>query len=86
MEEKRHYTPGDREVEEESRRTRRLQVAVSLAMNIIGQSNLTLEEASELVAATKRLALRLFPDKEATFDLIYRPRLQRVLMERYRLH
>lgn len=85
MEEKRPYSASDSEVQEESRRARRLQVAVSLAMNIISQSNLSVEEAAELVAATKRVALRLFPDKEATFDLIYKPRLQRLLVEKYRL-
>lgn len=86
MEEKRYYTLADHEVQEESRRARRLQIAVSLAMNIISQGNLSLEEASKLVAATKRVALRLFPDKEAAFDLIYKPRLQRLLVEKYRLH
>lgn len=85
MEDKRRYTLADHEVQEESRRTRRLQIAVSLAMNIISQSNLPLEQACQLVAATKRVALRLFPDKEATFDLLYKRKLQRLLVEKYRL-
>ena len=85
MEEKREYTLADREVQEEIRRARRLQFAVSLAMNIIIQGNLTVEEACALVATTKQVALRLFPDKEATFDLLYKPKLQRLLVEKYRL-
>lgn len=85
MEETRHYTLADREVQEESRRTRRLQIVISLVMNIISQGNLPLDEASQLVAAAKRVALSLFPDKESTYDILYKPRLQRLLTEKYRL-
>ena len=38
-------------------------------------SEASVEEASELVAATRQFALDLFPDKGHTFDLLYRPRL-----------
>ncbi|MFQ5817970.1 MAG: hypothetical protein ACE5H2_08455 [Terriglobia bacterium] len=72
-------------IQEESRRIRRLQVTLRLVMNLISQSTLPFEEASELVAATRRVALTLFPDKEKTYDLIYQPRLQRLLREKYRL-
>ena len=77
--------PTEAEIQEESRRARRLQIMVGLVMNVIGQGNLSLEEASELVASTKRAALNLFPDKELTYDLIYKPRLQRLMVEKYRL-
>jgi hypothetical protein len=75
-----------REREEESRKIRRLQVVISMVMSVIGQDpNMTLEEASELAAGAKRAALAMFPDKELAFDLIYRPRLQRLIRERFRL-
>lgn len=77
--------PTEAEIREESRRVRRLQIMVSLVMNVISQGNLSLEEASELVASTKRAALNLFPDKEMTYDLIYKPRLQRLMVEKYRI-
>ncbi len=74
------------EREEEARKIRRLQVMISMVMSVIGQDpNLTVEEASELAAGAKRAALAMFPDKELTFDLIYRPRLQRLIRERFRL-
>ncbi len=77
---------GNREREEEARKIRRLQVMISMVMSVIGQdSNLTLEEASELAAGAKRAALAMFPDKELAFDLIYKPRLQRLIRERFRL-
>ena len=75
-----------REREEESRKIRRLQVMISMVMSVIGQDpNLTVEEASELAAGAKRAALAMFPDKELAFDLIYKPRLQRLIRERFRL-
>jgi hypothetical protein len=75
--------PTDTEILEESRKVRRLQRAVNLAMNIIRQTDMPVEEATEIVAATRRYALRLFPDKEQTYDLIYQPRFQRLLAEKY---
>lgn len=75
----------DEAIEEESKRIRRLQFTVRLAMNVISQGNLPFEEASELIAATRRVALTFFPGKEKTYDLIYKPRFQRLLGEKYRL-
>ncbi|OFW42219.1 MAG: hypothetical protein A3J28_06370 [Acidobacteria bacterium RIFCSPLOWO2_12_FULL_60_22] len=77
--------PSEAEIQEESQRARRLQFLVSLVTSVIGQGNLPIEEASELVASTKRAALSLFPDKELAYDLIYQPRLQRLLREKYRI-
>ncbi len=77
-------TPG--ELAEENRKLRRLQIMMSMVMATISQDpNMTVEEASELVANTKRAALALFPDKEFAYDIIYKPRLQRLMRERFRL-
>jgi len=71
---------------QEARQIRRLQVMISMVMSVISQdSNLTLEEASELAAGAKRAALAMFPDKELAYDLLYKPRLQRLMNERFRL-
>jgi len=75
-----------RDMEEESRKIRRLQLMMSMVLSVIGQDpNLTVEEASELAAGAKRAALAMFPDKELAFDLLYKPRLQRLMRERFRL-
>ena len=72
---------------EELRKIRRLQVLMNMVMSVISQdANLTVEEASEMVADAKRAALAMFPDKELAYDLIYKPRLQRLMRERFRLH
>jgi hypothetical protein len=74
------------ELADEAKRLRRLQIMVSMVTSVICQDpNLTIEEASEMVANTRRAALAMFPGKELAYDLIYRPRFQRLLAERYRL-
>jgi hypothetical protein len=72
--------------EDEPRKIRRLQLMMSMVMSVISQDpSLTVEEAAELAARAKRAALAMFPDKELAFDLIYKPRLQRLMKERFRL-
>ena len=83
-----HFSPSQspEEIEEESRKIRRLQMVVNMVSQVIAQdAALTVEEASEMVADTRRLALGMFPEKELAFNLIFWPRLQRLMRERYRM-
>jgi hypothetical protein len=74
------------EAADEARRIRRLQIMIGMVMSVIGQDpNLSLEEASELAAGAKRAALAMFPEKEFAYDILYKPRLQRLMNERFRL-
>jgi len=76
----------DDQEKDEARRIRRLQVMMSMVTSVISQDpGLTVEEASELAAGAKRAALAMFPDKELAYDLLYKPRLQRLMRERFRL-
>lgn len=81
--------PGDQspqELVEERRKIRRLQMVVNMVSQVIAQDpSLTVEEASEMVADTRRLALGMFPEKELAFNLIFWPRLQRLMRERFRM-
>jgi hypothetical protein len=71
---------------EERRKIRRLQLMMDMVMSVIGQDpNLTVDEAAEMVADSRRAALAMFPDKELAFNLLYKPRLQRLMRERYRI-
>ncbi|MBI4380726.1 MAG: hypothetical protein HY574_06010 [candidate division NC10 bacterium] len=74
------------ELKDEERRLKQLRLVVGLTMSVISQTNVSFEEASQMVTATRQFALRLFPGKELAFDLIYQPRLRRLLAERFRLH
>jgi hypothetical protein len=74
------------EKQEEGRKIRRLQMMVNMVSQVIAQdSTLSVEEASEMVADTRRAALGMFPDKELAFNIIYWPRLQRLMRERFRM-
>jgi len=74
------------EKEQEARNIRRLQLMMSMVMSVISQDrDLTVDQASELAAGAKRAALAMFPDKELAYDILYKPRLQRLMNERFRL-
>lgn len=74
------------ELQLEAQKIRRLQIMISMVMSVISQDpHLTIEEASELVAGAKRAALAMFPDKELAYDILYKPRLQRLMNERFRI-
>ena len=66
---------------EEERRLRYLRALVDLTANLIMQGRLDRTEADEFVEATRRQILQLFPDGESTYDLIYRPRFERLVRE-----
>lgn len=84
--ERRQEPQSQAEIADENRRIRRLQIMISMVMSVICQdSSLTLEQASELVANTKHAVLAMFPDKEFAYDILYKPRLQRLMRERFRL-
>jgi hypothetical protein len=71
---------------DEGQRIRRLQFMMNLVMQVIAQDpKLTFEEASQMVADSRAAALAMFPGKELAYDLLYRPRFQRLMQERYRL-
>ena len=76
----------DLQREEEARKIRRLQMMMDMVMSVISQDgSLTVDQAAELVADSKRAALAMFPDKELAYNIIYKPRLQRLMRERYRI-
>lgn len=77
---------SETELHEEQRRLRRLRLLVDVTAQVIAEDeNLTLCEAIRLVEAARTAATRLFPDKGDTFDLVIRPRLERILHERFGL-
>lgn len=74
--------PSEQEIFEENRRLRWVRTIVDLTMAVLQQEPMSLCEALALTRAAKQSVLRLFPDKEATYDLIYKPRFDRVIRER----
>ncbi len=77
--------PTQDQIDDESRRIRRLRILVRLTIESIAGGDLSAEEAAGMVAATRRAALEMFPGKERAFDLIYKPQFQRVMNAVYGL-
>ena len=74
------------ERDEEARLLRRMQMMMSMVMQTIAQDgSLTIDEASQMVADAKTAALAMFPGKELAYELIWRPRFKRLMVERFRL-
>jgi len=73
----------EREVRDENRRIRFLRFVVDLSILSIQQSDLSVEEAFQVVEDVKKAILGLFPGKEEVFELVYRPRFYRVIQERF---
>ena len=77
-------TPEERA--EEGKLIRRLQMMMNMVMQVIAQDgSLTIEDASQMIADSRKAALAMFPGKELAYDLIWRPRFQRLMRERFRI-
>ena len=71
---------------EERKLIRRMQMMMNMVMQVIAQDGtLTVDEASRMIADAREAALSMFPGKELAYDLIWKPRFQRLMVERFRL-
>ncbi len=71
---------------EEARLIRRLQMMMTMVMQVVAQdSSLSIDEASQMIADARTAALAMFPGKELAYDLIWRPRFQRLMRDRFRI-
>ncbi len=71
---------------EEQERIRRMRLLVDVTAQVLSQDeNLTFCEALRLIDAARTAVLRLFPDKDDTFNLVIRPRLERIVHERFQI-
>lgn len=71
---------------EEQKLIRRLQMMMNMVMQVIAQdSSLTVDDASQMIADSKSAALAMFPGKELAYDLIWKPRFQRLMRDRFRI-
>lgn len=72
---------------EEQKLIRRLQMMMTMVMQVIAQDGtLSVDDASQMIADSRRAALAMFPGKELAYDLIWRPRFQRLMRERFRIN
>jgi hypothetical protein len=71
---------------EEQKLIRRLQMMMNMVTQVIAQDgSLTVDEAAQMIADSRKAALAMFPGKELAYDLIWKPRFQRLMRERFRI-
>jgi hypothetical protein len=74
------------DTDEEAKLVRRLQMMMNMVMQVIAQdASLSVDEASQMIADSRKAALAMFPDKELAYEIIWRPRFQRLMRERFRI-
>ena len=85
MDRERPARPSDPEaLLDEQKRIRRLRLVVDLTASVLSQEPaLTLEEAWELIQRAENAVVGLFPGSHSQFDLLIRPRLARIVDERF---
>jgi hypothetical protein len=75
---------GNEALRDETQRLRQLRLLVDVTAQLLAEDDsLILCEALRLIDAARTAALRLFPEKNGTFDLVVRPRLERIVFERF---
>ncbi len=72
----------DEKIQEENRKIRRVRLLVDFTCSMLMQADMSATEMFNLVTATRSTVLAIFPGKEAVFDLIYKPRFERIIQER----
>ena len=76
----------DTQIDTEKREQRRLQAMLQLLLATIQQDrSLTVDAAAQMVAHTRDSALRRFPGCETAYHLLWRPRIQRAMRERFQI-
>jgi hypothetical protein len=79
-------SPTAEQQAEERKLIRRLQMMMNMVMQVIAQdATLSVDEASQMIADSRKAALAMFPGKELAYDLIWKPRFQRLMRERFRM-
>ncbi len=84
-EEKKKFS--EEELKEDKLNQKKIQIVCDYALYVIKtKESLTLFEAEKIVKEVKNYALKFFPEKEETFDMIYLPRFQREIKRRFNLN
>jgi len=73
------------EIREENEKIQLLRGLIDFSLRLIARSSMSAGEAQQIVRWVRLQAVRLFPDKEEAFELLYTPRFRRLIAEKYSL-
>lgn len=77
------HRPSPEELKEENRRIRVFRFLTDLTVQRLSVERLTLAEARDIVRQLRQISENFFPNKGRVFDIVIRPRLERVIRERF---
>jgi len=72
----------EEKIQDENRKIRHVRLLVDFTGSMLMQAEMSVTEMFSLIQATRNAVLAIFPEKEAVFDLIYKPRFERIIQER----
>jgi hypothetical protein len=75
--------PSPEEIREEDRRIRYFRILTDLTLQRLHLERMSLADARATVEQLRAAAGRFFPGRVHVFDLVVRPRLERVIKERF---
>ena len=75
--------PSPEEIREEDRRLRSFRILTDLTFQRLHVERMSLAEARAAVEQLRTVSGRFFPGRVHVFDLVVRPRLERVINERF---
>ena len=78
--------PAPQEIAQENKKLRMLRFMVDYTLSLIYQNDMPREEALLHFTKVRRFALKLFPEKELAFELLYAPKFKRAMREIYVSH
>jgi len=72
------------QIDEENRCIRRLRILTDLVKAVLAKDpTLSIEEAVALIRQTRNAVMRAFPGKDSAYEIIYAPKFERILKERF---
>jgi hypothetical protein len=80
---KNHKRHSPEELKEENRRIRYFRILTDLTLQRLALERMSLAEARATVEQLRTASSRFFPGRVHVFDLVVRPRLERVISERF---
>ena len=78
--------PNEKEIQNENKKLKYIRFLVDLTSTVIRQETLSIPEALEMIHNTKKQILMLFPGKEETYNLIYKPRFERLIKKQLEIN
>lgn len=73
--------PSQYELDHENRKMMKLRMVVDFTSALISRGHLHVVEMIHITHITRAIVLQMFPDKDDVYDLIYKTRFERLIVQ-----